>query len=443
MLAQSVQVNDHSTCGVTYDLSVKNKNEHMKFIPFFAILLLPFTFSCGENNHTTPGDDKYVLDVKVLSSENVDTIVIDNFAHFISFDFGKGADLSNVELEITLAEGVTLVSPASLHATFNFNESPSIIVKANGKEITYPLKYTYYVPDFNPTDKGWVQSTDFGSLPAYLSVYKYSKDINGKSVQAYIAVANMNDANARFTILGEAKGYNTPTQFYQNNSQPKVVLNGGYFWDGSSLGLIIRNGVTIKNHQPMAYRTVNSVSTVYYPTTGVFGLNADGTFTTNWSYSTDAQTLYTYTSPSPNKTGETPQAFPSATFPTIGTKWTPKDAIGAGPILIKGGVYKNLWDYEMFDSASGIGATSTNPRSAIGYLPSGYLVIFVCEGRNMTALTPGLTLKNVADLFLELGCTEALNLDGGGSSCMLINGKETIKPSDGTQRKITNAVAIY
>ena len=193
----------------------------------------------------------------------------------------------------------------------------------------------------------------------------------------------------------------------------------------------------------MAYRTVNSVSTVYYPTTGVFGLNTDGTFTTNWSYSTDAQTLYTYTSPSPNKTGETPQAFPSATFPTIGTKWTPKDAIGAGPILIKGGVYKNLWDYEMFDSASGIGATSTNPRSAIGYLPSGYLVIFVCEGRNMTALTPGLTLKNVADLFLELGCTEALNLDGGGSSCMLINGKETIKPSDGTQRKITNAVAIY
>lgn len=415
----------------------------MKFIPFFAILLLPFTFSCGENNSTVPGDDNFVLDVKVLSNENVDTIVIDNFAHFISVDFGKGTDISNVEMEFTLAKGVTLVSPDSLHATFNFNESPSITVKANGVNVTYRLKYKYYVPDFDPKDKGWVLSTDFGSLPTYLSVYKYSKTFDGKSVQAYIAVANMNDANARFSVLGEAQGYNTPTQFYQNNSQPKIVMNGGYFWDGYSLGLIIRNSVTVKAHQPMVYRTVNSVSTTYYPTTGVFGLNTDGTFSTNWSYSPDAKTLYTYTTPSPNVTGETPQPFPSATFPTTGTIWTPKEAIGAGPILIKGGVYKNLWQNEMFDSASGIGPTINNPRTALGYLPSGYLIFFVCEGRNMTPSTPGLTLKNVADMFLELGCTEALNLDGGGSSCMLINGKGTIKPSDGTQRKITNAVAIY
>jgi exopolysaccharide biosynthesis protein len=30
----------------------------------------------------------------------------------------------------------------------------------------------------------------------------------------------------------------------------------------------------------------------------------------------------------------------------------------------------------------------------------------------------------------EVGCIEALNLDGGGSSCLLINGKQTIDPSD-------------
>ena len=36
----------------------------------------------------------------------------------------------------------------------------------------------------------------------------------------------------------------------------------------------------------------------------------------------------------------------------------------------------------------------------------------------------------------DLGCIEALNLDGGGSSCLLINGKETIKPSDKTQRAV-------
>lgn len=70
-------------------------------------------------------------------------------------------------------------------------------------------------------------------------------------------------------------------------------------------------------------------------------------------------------------------------------------------------------------------------------------LFFVCEGRNQTPNTPGLTLKNVADILLDLGCTEAINLDGGGSSCMPVNGKETIKPSDGKQRSITNAVAIF
>jgi exopolysaccharide biosynthesis protein len=30
----------------------------------------------------------------------------------------------------------------------------------------------------------------------------------------------------------------------------------------------------------------------------------------------------------------------------------------------------------------------------------------------------------------DIGCVEALNLDGGGSSCLLINGKQTITPSD-------------
>ena len=418
-----------------------------KIVPFF-VFLMAFISSCGNGGNDQLSVDQLILDVQVKNNLNAQNIVIDNFAHFISFDFGKGADLSNVELEFTLAEGVTMVSPKTLDTTFNFNESPSITVKSNNVEANYKLKFNYYIPDFDPSEKGWVQDNSFGTLPEYLTVYKYSGNFDGKAVKAYIAVADMNDANARFSVLGEAH-YNaptpTPTQFYQNNSQPKIVMNGGYFWDGYSLGLLVRGGNTINVDQPMVYRTYNGASTIYYPTTGVIGQNADGSFSANWCYSPDAntKTIYTYTSPSPNKVNEAPQQFPSATFPTVGTVWVPKEAIGAGPILIKGGVYKNLWENEMFDSASGIGATSTNPRSAIGYLSSGYLVFFVCEGRNKTPLTPGLTLQNVADMLLEIGCTEAINLDGGGSSCMLVNGNETIIPSDGSQRKITNAVAIY
>jgi exopolysaccharide biosynthesis protein len=42
-----------------------------------------------------------------------------------------------------------------------------------------------------------------------------------------------------------------------------------------------------------------------------------------------------------------------------------------------------------------------------------------------------------------LGCYEALNLDGGGSSCLLVNGKETIRPSDsGGERPLPTVFLI-
>jgi exopolysaccharide biosynthesis protein len=60
----------------------------------------------------------------------------------------------------------------------------------------------------------------------------------------------------------------------------------------------------------------------------------------------------------------------------------------------------------------------------------------------MTPGVKGLTTAKVADILKALGCTEALNLDGGGSSCMIVNGKETIKPSDGNERSVLDACYI-
>jgi len=117
-------------------------------------------------------------------------------------------------------------------------------------------------------------------------------------------------------------------------------------------------------------------------------------------------------------------------------------SIGAGPVLIKNGVIVNSWAVETWDADSGVGPTSNNPRSAIGFTNDSRLLFFVCEGRNMTPSTPGLTLLEVAELLLEIKCTELLNLDGGGSSCMLINGLQTIKPSDGSQRSVVTAIGM-
>ena len=82
-----------------------------------------------------------------------------------------------------------------------------------------------------------------------------------------------------------------------------------------------------------------------------------------------------------------------------------------------------------------------HPRTAMGYTADGKLIILVVQGR-MPGLAEGASLTQLAKLLLELGCVEALNLDGGGSSCLLVNGKETIKPSDKEEQRPVPAVFI-
>ena len=78
------------------------------------------------------------------------------------------------------------------------------------------------------------------------------------------------------------------------------------------------------------------------------------------------------------------------------------------------------------------------PECYAGYTKDNKLIILVIEGRNKNAV--GATLVEEAQILKDLGCVEALNLDGGGSSCLLINGKETIKPSDANGQRPVPAV---
>ena len=102
-------------------------------------------------------------------------------------------------------------------------------------------------------------------------------------------------------------------------------------------------------------------------------------------------------------------------------------AIGGGPALIHHGVVRITNNEEMM--FTGKAQHDRHPRTAMGYTADGKLIIMVVEGRNQ-GVAEGASLIHLAEMLKELGCVEALNLDGGGSSCMLVNGKETIKPSD-------------
>ena len=107
-------------------------------------------------------------------------------------------------------------------------------------------------------------------------------------------------------------------------------------------------------------------------------------------------------------------------------KWKVTTAIGGGPTLVHNGkIQITNRQEQMFVG----GEKDKHPRSAMGYTTDNKLIILVVQGRS-PGIADGVTLQQEAQILLDLGCYEALNLDGGGSSCLLVNGMETIKPSD-------------
>ncbi len=119
-------------------------------------------------------------------------------------------------------------------------------------------------------------------------------------------------------------------------------------------------------------------------------------------------------------------------------KWKVQTAIGGGPVLLQNGEIKIANNEEL--KFVGKAINDKHPRTAMGYTADGQLIILVVEGRNKEA--GGATLVQLAQILKDLGCVEALNLDGGGSSCLLINGTETIKPSDPTGQRPVPAVFL-
>ena len=113
-------------------------------------------------------------------------------------------------------------------------------------------------------------------------------------------------------------------------------------------------------------------------------------------------------------------------------------------MLIKDGKLENTWEAEMFygNGADDKMPEARHPRTAVGVTKDGLLILFVCEGRGMTDGVAGMTFAEEAAVMESLGCTEALNLDGGGSSCLLVEGKETIKVSDGSQRAVGSIILL-
>ena len=115
-----------------------------------------------------------------------------------------------------------------------------------------------------------------------------------------------------------------------------------------------------------------------------------------------------------------------------------KGGFTAGPMLIDNGdpaPYQN----EEFGK-SGI-TSGRHPRTAACMTHHNHLRFVVAEGRSDYSI--GLTIPELIEIMQSLGCISAINLDGGGSSEMIINGKIANLTSGGSERPLSNAILIF
>lgn len=113
-------------------------------------------------------------------------------------------------------------------------------------------------------------------------------------------------------------------------------------------------------------------------------------------------------------------------------------AIGGGPRLLKDGQVSVTGREERFDR----GFTGQRaPRSAFGATADGRMIFLAVDGRHPPA-NCGVSLHEAALILKKMGCVHALNLDGGGSTAMFVNGRIVNTPSDGAEREVSTAILV-
>ena len=115
-----------------------------------------------------------------------------------------------------------------------------------------------------------------------------------------------------------------------------------------------------------------------------------------------------------------------------------EDAVAGVPQLIKDGKIDITWQEEKTTKSF---VETRHPRTAVAKLKDGKFLMITVDGRSESS--GGISLNDLAAYLLELGATDAMNLDGGGSTTMFLDGKVVNHPSDKEgERKVSDAILV-
>jgi exopolysaccharide biosynthesis protein len=117
-----------------------------------------------------------------------------------------------------------------------------------------------------------------------------------------------------------------------------------------------------------------------------------------------------------------------------------QDIIGGAGLLIRDGRDVEDWSIERFNQGF---AENRHPRTMIGTSADSTIWLVTVDGRQPEQ-SVGMSLVELRALARRLGLVNALNLDGGGSTTMWVQGQVLNRPSDPAgPRKVGDALLLY
>lgn len=295
-----------------------------------------------------------------------------------------------------------------------------------------------------PENKGitfnWTEITPAG-FPSEIKVYKTTDKLNGRNFNGWYAIADVSTGKVECRVNHPTDNtLKTLENIYTEDNY--VLTNAGFF--------NMNTGAT-NDFYAVEGKMVAGAADVLK---GTFGVDVNQVPSVHWMLPYQEKVPYFYDYPMPiNANGVYEYAYPD--YPTTCVSWNPYYAIKAGPLLVMNGncVFDNtqvdgkyLTNFEQI--ASDIFSFGSNPpdRTAVGYTKDGKIVLFICDGR--ITESEGATILETAQIMKGLGCEGALNLDGGGSTAMTLNGTRVnslkSNKSGGTEnRKVASSIGFY
>ena len=282
------------------------------------------------------------------------------------------------------------------------------------------------------TTINWSEISSNFTLPANVRLFKGER-LNPSPLKIFYFSVDLNDN--RLAVRPYLTTSPAPLTTLTTRCGAVAAVNGGFFSGTAAVSAVVYPGevkaqniaVVTRNSQPYpVVRSFFSLDTTFQPAVSWI-YHFGNTIESIYGY--PAPLAYIYNDP-------TPKSAPSQTGGTPLTDLL--TGIGGAPTLLKNGQPHITYNEELM-WGSGVGLSNNDPRTAVGYTADRQVILLVADGRQ-AGFSDGVSLPELAEIMDSLGCVEAMNLDGGGSTQMTVGNQYVNSPSE--MRSIPSLLAI-